>query len=271
MTFSRRQALRAVLLTMLALYFLYLQATGRLFSYINPAYTTFSKVATLGLCLLSLQQSTRIWTVAKTGHSCGCGHNHVHAKKRWRWIGYGLVVLPAVLGFSIAPVPLNASIAANKANPTTLAHSNAIINNNYMSEQGYDEAIAALKNNEAINIQAEMFAPYYEMISSEPEAFQSKTITLEGFVHNQANGTRTINRFLITHCVADASVLSFFIHGEMTQSLKDNEWVQLEGTIEHRSGRAVIRVTAIDQLPTPTQPYVYPVLTQIVVNETPDE
>ncbi len=111
----------------------------------------------------------------------------------------------------------------------------------------------------------ENFSSYSDVLFQNPETFKNKEIFLEGFVlkgDNLKENEYVVGRFLITHCVADATVIGFLTHFEEEGSFQDNSWVKLLGTIDvanHNEKRLpLIKVTRWKLSEKPEEPYVYP-------------
>ncbi|PKC50146.1 hypothetical protein RhiirA1_406162, partial [Rhizophagus irregularis] len=139
-----------------------------------------------------------------------------------------------ITGFTLAPATLDSSIAANKGfllsqggNKESVGSSNrnsllegseslaekenidiyssvediALPNNNYLSEEEYDEKFRMLQEAETIQMTEDMFSTYYGEINKQPEAYVGKRIKMSGFVFKEdglASNQLVISRFQIT-------------------------------------------------------------------------
>ena len=113
-----RQLLRAFILVGFAALFIKLHYTGDIEKLINPKYDLTSKIAAGALVFLFIVQLMRVWEIKQKMHeSCSdCSdHNHDSGSFIKRFIGYAIIIFPLVTGFLLAPVTLDASIAAKKS------------------------------------------------------------------------------------------------------------------------------------------------------------
>ena len=94
------------------------------------------------------------------------------------------------------------------------------------------------------------------------EARAGEPITLEGFVSKEASAPDEIllTRYIVTCCVADATIAQVKIVGLQPTDYVDDEWLQVTGNV-YPVGREVL--VAADsanvlQIPVPDQPYLMP-------------
>ncbi|HVU80027.1 MAG TPA: hypothetical protein VHD37_01550 [Candidatus Paceibacterota bacterium] len=109
------------------------------------------------------------------------------------------------------------------------------------------------------------FAAWYAYRNSgrpQPE-LEGKPFAASGFISDAdlANKTLTLSRLVITCCIADAFQTSFTIAvgGVDTRALATGGWYAVSGTW-HQSDAGVwaVAATAIESVPPPKDPYVYP-------------
>jgi putative membrane protein len=84
-------------------------------------------------------------------------------------------------------------------------------NNNFLSEEQYDEKMRELENSDVIEMKEDIYASYYEIISMNPKAYIGKRIKSSGFVYKEEgfdSNQLVVSRFIITQCIADAIYLS---------------------------------------------------------------
>jgi putative membrane protein len=145
-----------------------------------------------------------------------------------------------------------------------------LLNLNEMTENEYKIKMNELEQTKIIEMSDEVFEPYYEAISMEPGKYQGRTVKLHGFVYKeegfQANQL-VISRFLITHCVADASIIGFLTEFNEAHSVKEDTWIEVEGTIDRTnyngSELPMIKAASWKEISEPDEPYVFPVFTQL--------
>lgn len=304
MQFHLHHFIKAVMLGLFVLFFLQLHSTGDILKYVNPKYDYISKIAAGIFALLFLIQLFRIFQKKHRHHYCssGCRHDHNHDNGDFslaRVISYSIIALPIVTGFTMEPVTLNASIAANKGsfftqisqenktqNDNTLLLENAqslaekenidiytdelvpLENNNYVSNEEYETKLQLLRGKNMIEMNEDMFGAYYGEINDHPAGFIGREIKIRGFVFKDEGfnpNQLVISRFMITHCIADASILGLLTEFEEANKVKEDAWLEIEGVLDVTTyGGAqlpVIKATGWKEIEEPTEPYVYPVLT----------
>ncbi|RTR30511.1 TIGR03943 family protein [Robertmurraya yapensis] len=281
---------KAILLLAFDLFFIKLHTTGDISKYINPKYENMSFLAIWIFTLLFLIQLFRIWENNRDEHAyCppGCNHDHGDsASVPRKLVNYSIILFPLVTGFALSPTVLDASIAANKGTVLPQSNSNSydedlleyefgdeeeIVNDNFLSNQEYDDKMKNLEQTEFIEMKEDIFASYYEFISDTPEKFQGKKIKVQGFVYKEEGmkgNQLVLSRFLITHCIADASIIGLMAEFEQATEYPEDTWLELEGTLDVMNYNGVkipvikaVKWTVIEE---PASPYIYPVLTKIL-------
>ncbi|RKJ61042.1 TIGR03943 family protein [Butyricicoccus sp. 1XD8-22] len=125
-----------------------------------------------------------------------------------------------------------------------------------------------LQEAETIQMTEDMFSTYYGEINKQPEAYVGKRIKMSGFVFKEdglASNQLVISRFLITHCIADASIIGFLSEIEGADTLEEDTWIEIEGVLDVSTYSGyelpIIKVTSLNVIGEPSEPYIYPVLT----------
>ena len=88
----------------------------------------------------------------------------------------------------------------------------ALENQLEMSNEEYEQLKQKLVQSPSIMMNDSVFAAYYDEINMDIEKFKGRKIQLKGFVYKEdglEQDQLVISRFLITHCVADASIIGF--------------------------------------------------------------
>ena len=304
MKFHFQHFLKALLLGLFTLFFANLHLTGDITKYINPKYDYMSKMAAILFFVLLLIQLTRIWQEKHSHHACSHHCDHDHGNNHWslkRIVGYSIVAFPIITGFMIPPATLDSSIAANKgflisqgnkesndgsARESLMEGAESLVekedidiysseaiddvalpNNNYVSEEEYDEKFRLLQESETIQMTEDMFSTYYGEINDNPNVYAGKKIKMSGFVFKEEgfeSNQLVISRFLITHCIADASIIGFLTEFDGAATIKEDTWVEIDGVLEVGSyggyEMPVVKVTSLNVVDEPSEPYIYPVL-----------
>lgn len=302
MEFHVQQALRAFMLLAFSAMIANLHWTGELTKFINPKYEGLSKTAAILFFILFLVQVTRIISFSKVPHSCDqtgqacCSHHdHGHtAFTRKKMIAYLIIMTPIMTGFFVPAKILDASIADKKGGSFILTQQNQsskiedyLTSNETIDENIYDEHEAdprlteekqemtkkqyeqlkqQLSQQSMLKMTDEDYTIYYEEINQNLANYLGKKIQLKGFVLKEESFTEkqlVISRFLITHCVADASIVGFLTEFPEVPRLTEDTWIEVVGTISQTTYEgASLPVIHIDDWVTieqPESPYLYPI------------
>jgi putative membrane protein len=305
MYINLQQVIKTIILGVFALYFIMLHRSGHILKYVNPKYEYISKIALVLFLFLFVIQIFRILQPRKqAGHVCsaGCDHDH-HGNgviNLRRIFGYSIIVFPIITGFAMEPATLNAKIAGNKGlfaqiskgnddpsekpslteNAETFAEKedidiysdeyNPIPNNNYMSEEEFSKKQDILKMSETIQMNEDMFSSFYGEINVAPQDYIGRKIKMSGFVFKEEgfnSDQLVLSRFMITHCLADASVLGFLTQFDEANLLEEDTWLEMEGVLDVTTydgyEMPIIKVTSWKVIDEPEEPYIFPVLTII--------
>ncbi|WP_026700781.1 TIGR03943 family putative permease subunit [Salibacterium aidingense] len=296
MRFDIQQFSRTVILAAFAIFFIKLHVTGDITKYVNPKYDVMSQMAAGIFVFLFFVQMTRVWRTSQSARdhcSAGCGHHHGEdASLAKKGISYGILILPLIIGFSLSPETLNSTMAENKgmiltkgdasntdtdSDPSSIHTNNSELhktdplpNNNYIEEEDYQKEMERFHEGEYINMQKDLFSPYYDDISLHPREFAGKEIKLKGFVYRE-EGLRSnqliISRFLITHCIADAIVIGLITEFEQAHTIEEDQWMEIEGILDVTTYDGVevpvIKGKRGKVIEEPSEPYVYPVLRRV--------
>lgn len=300
MTINFQHFMKLIILGLFLWFFRDLHNSGDILKYVNPKYQYFSKIAAGIFFLLFIIQLFRIIQPKQHAHhicSINCTHDHGNDHLSVaRFISYGIIAFPIITGFTFEPATLNASIAGNKGsflpnvqqnndespdfleNADTLAdHEDIDIyseeylpleNNNYMSNNEYEEKVKSFETADTIYMNEDMFGTYYAEINNSPNHYIGKKIKIRGFVYKEEGFNANqfvISRFMITHCLADASILGFLTEMDEAFKLSEDTWVEIEGILDTTTYDGVqiplIKTTNWQVIDEPSEPYVYPVLT----------
>ncbi len=95
--------------------------------------------------------------------------------------------------------------------------------------------------------------------------YLGKSANVTGFVYHDPRlktDQFMLGRFTITCCVADAFAIGIAVNWPDSSNLADNSWVNVKGTVDeltiNEQKVPVIRAQAVNSIPVPEQPYLYP-------------
>ncbi|MBM7542983.1 TIGR03943 family putative permease subunit [Amphibacillus cookii] len=294
MRFSFIHAFRAMILLLFVLLVGDLYYSGELFMLINPDYQNLNGLAVFILIILFLVQLQRVWFQSEVcGHACE--HDHAHDQGTFNiktCLAYLIIVFPIFTGFILPFTTLDASTAANRGvmlsltshalsaqNAEPFYYPNATMDDNHqydtpedinlysnmVTKDEYENALAQLVEQDPIIMTDQDYSIYYEAINKDMENFSGKKITLNGFVYKNPSldyNQVVIGRFLITHCIADASYIGFLAELNQAPQWSEDAWVAVTGVIKITEYEGVklpmIQVEEWEVINEPDQPYLYP-------------
>ncbi|WP_167577434.1 TIGR03943 family protein [Ammoniphilus sp. YIM 78166] len=286
-----QQVLRAFILLGFSSFLFMLHHTGEMGKYINMKYAGLSKIASLIFLLLFFIQIKNLWFSEGSAqeHEChdGCDHDHGFTP-RWSLkttVSYLIILVPLATGFLLPAKTLDAAIAQKKGvlvsipappptsapkntsseghfEPLTLDSSNAV--NTYGNDL-YEQALKEVLDMPTIRLEGKTFAPYADAIFLHPDQLIGKPIELTGFVYKEEQMKEdelVLARFLITHCIADASVIGFLAQMEDAAILPQDAWIEVKGVLDIATygdfEMPRIKVESWKTVERPEDPYVYP-------------
>lgn len=137
---------------------------------------------------------------------------------------------------------------------------------NQMTDEEYNKKIKELETGSTIIFNDSIYSSYYEKISSDIDKFQGRKVSLYGFVYKEEGFTENqlvVSRFLVTHCVADASIIGFLSEFPDAAKIEKDTWIKIEGVIETGSymdtAIPLVKVSKWEITEEPVVPYLYPV------------
>ncbi|OKL35465.1 TIGR03943 family putative permease subunit [Domibacillus mangrovi] len=290
MTFHIQQAFRAVILAAFTWLLINLHLNGDIAKYINPKYDLLSKTAAYVFFFLFFIQLFRIWSRKKKHeHQCHheCSHDHPRSPVK-KMISYSILIFPLMTGFLLPPQTLGAGAAAKKGtvltpktaesqmqaetevDPSLYDHKGMVVDRKEIKQGEYDENMKRLDHDRVIHMKDEVFEPYYGRINAEPEKYIGRTVKMTGFVYKEESfqsNQLALTRFLITHCVADASSIGFLTEFDEAYTIEQDTWMEVEGIlhITQYDGFEIpmLKISSWKIISEPNEPYVYPVYIKI--------
>ncbi|MFO7634700.1 MAG: TIGR03943 family protein [Caldilinea sp.] len=241
-----QNAIKALVLLGLALFLYTRLANGTLFFYINQRFMVYTVFAIVGLVLIAIsyRPTTRR----------GDAEDEIHSHHRLGWAGVAIVVLPMVLGVLIPPQPLGAAAMDNRE---------ISITSQTRSVLPAAVRAAAQKNAADRNLLDWLHA--FTASPNPAQEFAGQPVDVIGFIYHDerlADDQVLVNRFVVSCCVADASVVSMVVHSPDAVALPSDTWVQVRGILQpgEFNGRPLPVVSAQQMIlaPMPDQPYLYP-------------
>lgn len=303
MVFQTQQAVRAAILLLFTVLIFKFHYTGEMTKFINPKYIGLSQIASVLFLILFFIQITRIWekkTHHHHDHDCShnhdCDHNHDHGNTPMtlkKVVSYIIIAFPLITGFALPAKVLDSSIAekkggmavitgkSEKAPPnesTTVeeevqASDTEVLPNPHgeITQEEMNSIVQKLKQSDPIVMDDYVYYLNYEEISKDVSSYKGKEITLKGFVYKEEGfqaDQLVISRFLITHCVADASIIGFLTQFDEAASLEKDTWVEATGILDVTTYNGmempIIKITDWKTIEEPSKPYLFPLNVRIL-------
>ncbi len=239
------RSLKGLVLIGLALFLTNSIINGTLLFYISRRFAWLTWVATILLLLIAFAyQRPRHFS-----------HHHDHAQHldddhhESEWIALALVAIPLLLGVLVPPRPLGAqAVGVREVNTDGVG-------------LGDDETIltrAAAERNILDWLRAFGAA-------GDPEAFAGQEARVIGFVYRDdtyAADQFMISRFIVSCCVADATVLGLIVAWPDSLALSSDTWVEVHGTFQpgdfEEQPTPILIADTVAPISPPNQPYLYP-------------
>lgn len=232
-------------------------------------------------------------------HDHNCDHNHDHGDSPItlkKVVSYGIIVFPLITGFALPAKVLDASIAEKKGGMDVITGKSESSSSAQSSDQGSSQDLAQPSDNEVlpnpygeisqtemdslvqklqqsnpIDMDDYVYYLNYEEISKDVSAFKGKKIELKGFVYKEEgfqSNQLVISRFLITHCVADASIIGFLTEFDDADTLEVDSWIEATGELDVSTYNGkelpLIKITNWKIINPPDEPYLYPLNVKIL-------
>lgn len=181
-------------------------------------------------------------TVAAAGR-LATARPHRSAPSKTPWAA-GLVTLPVVLALAAPPTTLSSyavgrrsSFAGNGVAATTRAVAGPLDFVDVAAARSTPDALAALRRR------------------------SGERILLDGFVTTQANlgaDELLLTRFIVTCCVADATIAQVRVVGVPPGSFGTDDWVRITGRVYALGAEVLVVAEEVVAIPTPPSPYLTP-------------
>jgi len=228
---SMRVAIGLVLLAWATMFWT-LWLTGRTYLYLS---SRTAWLVPLGAGIMTVAAVGRLWT-ARTARE-----EPLESRTAW---ALGIMALPVVLVLALPPATLGAFSAGKRS---TFAGS----------------AIGATARDvtgplDFVDIGA---AQSFPAAMQQLEARAGEPITLEGFVTRESSAPPDeilLTRYIVTCCVADATIAQVRIVGLPPSSYPDDEWLQVTGAVYPVGREVLVAADGVQQIPVPSEPYLTP-------------
>lgn len=229
---------------------MYLQVSGKLDQYINVHYR-YLVFLTMALSLVLALVQLKIWAGGEKNHlhEHHDGHDHGLTKSYQRGIAYLLLVLPLIVGTLFPMISLDTTIVEAKGfsfpvskesvgDPEMTTQYLKPDTSIYYNKSDYTDQMNKLmkkyETDQKLVITDENYLEVMELIYNYPNSFVGKKISFNGFVYEANKNNQKYDflfRFGIIHCVADSGVFGLMTKLPVDTTVKNNQWLHVEGTI----------------------------------------
>lgn len=113
-----------------------------------------------------------------------------------------------------------------------------------------------------IVLNSDNYTRIFPNIMENPNEFKGKKIKTEGLVYKPKeinNNGFTIAREVMLCCVADVQIVGIMCEYDNSVDLKENEWISVEGAMDVKDNKPVIKVKEVIKLEKPKNSYIYPI------------
>lgn len=224
----------AVVLAAWATMFWWLQITGRVNLYLS---TKTSWVVPVGAVL---------FTAAALGRLAAARVRTSERLTRRETLVMGILVLPVVIVMVLPPATLGSFSSTKKTAFSALSYSGVYGQITATSEITWFSIAAAQTSNPGAQALAKR---------------QGSDIELVGFVTRDPDTLPDeflLTRYVITCCVADATIVQVRVVNVTPGQFSDNEWVDVKGLVYPLGREVIVNATAVTAAPTPSKPYLTP-------------
>jgi putative membrane protein len=239
--------------------------------------------------------------------ACGHDHGDSTFNTK-KLISYFIIIVPLITGFLLPAKVLDASIAYKKGGMAVLSNQKqtsqdkknstidnseplddfnkvgedaltvnddiidpGLVNQQEISKEKFEKLVQKLEQSPNIEMNDYVYSSYYEEISKDINKFKGRKIELKGFVYKEdefEQNQLVISRFLITHCVADASIIGFLSELPEAASLKEDTWIEANGVLDvttyNGTELPIIKITDWKKTSEPKEPYLYPISVKLL-------
>lgn len=242
------RSFQALLLLGLFLFLMVKAINNQLLWYINLRFVVLTQVGIVFLAILAQRVFTEARKLRRQSVDEEHVHEHDHAPAPANlWI----MLLPLLIGILIPARPLDSSAVSTKGLTT-----NAPIINADSSSRLFET------ESEQRNVLDWVKLFYFEEDLNSYIGQQASVVGFVYFDENLPDGQFFVSRFIISCCAADGYAVGMIVEWSGAEFLEQDAWVQVKGPVEVTSYQGVvsplIRAEAVEFVPQPDQPYLYP-------------
>lgn len=234
---------KALVLRTIGLFLFFQWITGNLVLYIHERFAVSIMFAAFALLVMGSVYHTR----RVRRHD---GYHHHHGN--FSWGGLFFVLLPIMMGLLALRKPLGTEAMRYRSVDVESMTS--------LATPGKEMVLFKLTRKRTILDWITAF-----LIEPNVETFIGEEATVSGFVYHDARfpeDTFMVSRFVITCCAADAVPVGLYVSWPESETLADDQWVEVSGQFElqgiDQKQTPVLIAEIVTLIDIPDQPYLYP-------------
>lgn len=287
---SYHRYIRGIILIGLAMLLFKLLVTGNIYNFIAPKMIKFTYIAFVVILLLG---SLQVWRDGREKQDdCNCCKHHTALKSGMKsFFVYVLFVVPIISAFLFGSVTIDGSLAGKRGmNQSVQARSmeknekegiqansdwkELLVDQDETSNLKVTDQVEAqleksMLGQRKIQVEDKDYVQTMSIIGQDVKGFKGKEITFSGFIYNDKDvkgDKAVVARYGITCCIADASVWGMIVAGENVNKLPQETWVKITGLLDETTYKGtlfpLVKVSKVEKINMPTDPYVYDALPQ---------
>ncbi|WP_144610859.1 TIGR03943 family putative permease subunit [Bacillus cereus] len=278
--------IRGIILIGLAMLLFKLLVTGNIYNFIAPKMIKFTYIAFVVILLLG---SLQVWRDGREKQDdCNCCKHHTALKSGMKsFFVYVLFLVPIISAFLFGGVTIDGSLAGKRGmNQSVQARSieknekeGILVNPDWqeqdetsnlkVTDQVEEQLEKSMLGQRKIQVEDKDYVQTMSIIGQNVKGFKGKEIIFSGFIYKDKDVTGdkvVVARYGITCCIADASVWGMIVAGENVKKLPPEAWVKITGLLDETTYKGtlfpLVKVSKVEKINTPADPYVYDALPQ---------
>ncbi|MBE7094801.1 TIGR03943 family putative permease subunit [Bacillus cereus] len=282
--------IRGIILIGLAMLLFKLLVTGNIYNFIAPKMIKFTYIAFVLILLLG---SLQVWRDGREKQdNCNCCKHHTALKSGMKsFFVYVLFVVPIMSAFLFGSVTIDGSLAGKRGmNQRVQARSmeknekegiqansdwKEILvdqdetSNLKVTDQVEEQLTKSMLGQRKIEVEDKDYVQTMSIIGQAVNGFKGKEITFTGFIYKDKDVTgnkAVVARYGITCCIADASVWGMIVTGQNIGKFPEETWVKVTGILDKTTYKRtlfpLVKISKVEKINKPTDPYVYDALPQ---------
>ncbi|AXO97847.1 TIGR03943 family putative permease subunit [Bacillus anthracis] len=278
--------IRGIILIGLAMLLFKLLVTGNIYNFIAPKMIKFTYIAFVVLLLLG---SLQVWRDGREKQDdCNCCKYHTASTSGMKSLFvYVLFVVPIISAFLFGSVAIDGSLAGKRGmNQSVQARSmeknekegiransdwkeQDETSNLKVTEQVEEQLTKSMLGQRKIQVEDKDYVQTMNIIGQDVNGFKGKEITFTGFIYKDKDvrgNKAVVARYGITCCIADASVWGMIVTGQNVEKFPEETWVKVTGILDKTTYKRMpfplVKISKLEKINKPADPYVYDALLQ---------